>query len=112
MDRRTYPGPMRQTDALSDLVAGSWAADCASAVCCHAVHTDAPRVCALILAMAGGSGACLSGDAAGASRMPRAVPADATIRQLMSGQVDPAADALWNSVATIVSATGIEERRP
>ncbi len=30
----------------------------------------------------------------------------------MSGRVDPAADALWDSVATIVSAKGIEERRP
>ncbi len=30
----------------------------------------------------------------------------------MLGRIDPAADALWDSVATIVSAAGIEERRP
>jgi cytochrome c556 len=30
----------------------------------------------------------------------------------MAGRIDPAADALWDSVATIVSAAGIEERRP
>jgi len=36
----------------------------------------------------------------------------ATIQELMAGRVDPAADALWDSVAIIVSAAGIEERRP
>jgi cytochrome c556 len=30
----------------------------------------------------------------------------------MAGRVDPAADALWDSVAIIVSAKGVEERRP
>jgi hypothetical protein len=88
------------------------AADCPSALCCRPVRTDARRVCALILVLGGGSGACLSGDSAGASRLPPATPAPATIQQLMAGQVDPAADALWDSVATIVSAAGIEERRP
>jgi hypothetical protein len=36
----------------------------------------------------------------------------ATIQDIMNSQVDPAADAIWNSVATIVSVKGTEERRP
>jgi hypothetical protein len=36
----------------------------------------------------------------------------ATIKDIMDSMVDPSADALWESVATIVSAAGIEERQP
>ena len=36
----------------------------------------------------------------------------ATIKDIMDSMVDPSADVLWESVATIVSATGTEERRP
>lgn len=36
----------------------------------------------------------------------------ATVRDLMDGQIDPSADALWDSVAYIASDTGIEDRRP
>jgi cytochrome c556 len=36
----------------------------------------------------------------------------ATIQELMEGQIDPAADALWNSVAFIQSPSGTEDRRP
>jgi hypothetical protein len=36
----------------------------------------------------------------------------ATIKDIMDSIVDPSADALWESVATIVSAAGIEERQP
>jgi plastocyanin len=36
----------------------------------------------------------------------------ATIKDIMTSIIDPEADVLWNSVATIVSATGIEEREP
>ena len=36
----------------------------------------------------------------------------ATIKDIMDAVVDPAADVLWESVATIVSAAGTEERRP
>ena len=35
-----------------------------------------------------------------------------TIKDLMDSLVDPSADALWESVATIVSAAGTEERQP
>jgi len=36
----------------------------------------------------------------------------ATIKDIMDSMVDPSADVLWDSVATIVSAAGTEERRP
>jgi hypothetical protein len=36
----------------------------------------------------------------------------ATIKDIMDSEVDPSADFLWESVATIVSANGIEEKRP
>ena len=36
----------------------------------------------------------------------------ATIKDIMDSMVDPSADTLWESVATIVSAAGTEERRP
>src|SRR2546422_1189109 len=48
----------------------------------------------------------------------RAKPAEsplrptATIKDIMDSMVDPSADTLWESVATIVSAAGTEERRP
>ena len=36
----------------------------------------------------------------------------ATVKDIMTSIVDPEADVLWNSVATIVSLTGTEEREP
>lgn len=36
----------------------------------------------------------------------------ATIKDLMDSMVDPSADYIWDSVATIVSAAGTEERQP
>jgi hypothetical protein len=36
----------------------------------------------------------------------------ATIQELMDGQIDPSADALWDSVAYIASKSGIEDRQP
>jgi hypothetical protein len=36
----------------------------------------------------------------------------ASVLDLMLGQIDPAADFLWESVATISSPTGVEERQP
>ena len=35
-----------------------------------------------------------------------------TIKDIMDSLVDPSADVLWESVATIVSAAGVEERQP
>jgi hypothetical protein len=36
----------------------------------------------------------------------------ATIKDIMDSLVDPSADVLWESIATIISAAGIEERAP
>jgi hypothetical protein len=36
----------------------------------------------------------------------------ATVQDIMDAQIDPAADAIWNSVASIVTASGIEEKQP
>jgi hypothetical protein len=36
----------------------------------------------------------------------------ATIKDIMDSIVDPSADALWHSVATVSSAKGIEDRQP
>jgi len=36
----------------------------------------------------------------------------ATVQDLMEGLIDPSADALWDSVAYIASASGVEDRQP
>jgi len=43
---------------------------------------------------------------------PAAVRVNASIQELMDGQIDPAADALWDSVAYIASTSGVEDRQP
>jgi hypothetical protein len=50
-------------------------------------------------------------DAGGASGAAP-VHAVASVKQLMAGLIDPAADAVWGSVGTIITAAGTEERRP
>ena len=51
-------------------------------------------------------------DPAPAATAPGAPEKIATIKDIMDSIVDPSADVLWESVATIVSAAGTEERRP
>jgi hypothetical protein len=62
------------------------------------------------------AGASLVVIAACASPPPQAAaPAfrlTATIKDIMDSEVDPSADALWESVATIVTKDGTEERQP
>ena len=36
----------------------------------------------------------------------------ATVKDIMDSMVDPIADVIWNSTATIVTYAGIEERQP
>lgn len=45
---------------------------------------------------------------------PAASPFDvvATVQDIMLGIIDPAADHIWNSVATVVTREGIDERMP
>ena len=60
--------------------------------------------------------ACSSPQTAAPPAKPAAPAPDfrlvATIKDTMDGIVDPSADYLWDSVATIVTRKGIEERRP
>ena len=50
----------------------------------------------------------------GCSRAPAPPPFRpvSDVKQIMNAVVDPAADVIWNSVATIVTASGTEEVRP
>jgi hypothetical protein len=43
---------------------------------------------------------------------PPPLQPEATIKDIMDSMVDPSADVLWESVATIVSAAGTDERQP
>jgi dipeptidyl aminopeptidase/acylaminoacyl peptidase/cytochrome c556 len=64
---------------------------------------------------AAAAGATAAGSNAAVATGLAATPAfdmPATIRELMEGEVDPAADALWDSVAYIASTSGVEDRRP
>ena len=36
----------------------------------------------------------------------------ATVRDIMTGMLEPSAEAIWQSVATVITATGTEERAP
>jgi len=57
-----------------------------------------------------GLSACTQESATTAGESPYKITA--TIQDIMDAQVDPAADEIWNSVASIVSASGIEEKQP
>jgi hypothetical protein len=46
-----------------------------------------------------------------ASGLPAYTPT-ATVKDLMDSMVDPSADVVWNSVATVADANGIEDRTP
>jgi hypothetical protein len=79
-----------------------------------------PLLRELSLGLCVGFAACTQGRAAPAAcATPAAAPSDkpnfdltASIKELMDSEVDPAADFLWDSVATISRLDGIEERRP
>jgi hypothetical protein len=64
----------------------------------------------LIVVVMSASGCGQTASAPSAPASPLRV--QASIQDLMQSEVDPAADALWDSVATISSASGIEERQP
>jgi hypothetical protein len=51
-------------------------------------------------------------EAAATAAAPAPLKPVASIIDLMAGQIDPAADFLWESVATISTNKGIEERQP
>ena len=43
---------------------------------------------------------------------PSSFRATSSIQDIMGHQIEPAAEALWNSVSTTISAEGVEEKRP
>jgi hypothetical protein len=55
--------------------------------------------------------AAVTGAACGGPPPPPYKPV-ADVKQLMQGIVDPASDVVWESVATIFTKDGVEERRP
>lgn len=65
-------------------------------------------VAAITAMLAVGAGGAIAATTA-STLAPRPV---ASLHDLMSGLVDPAADALWNAVATISTKDGTEHRRP
>src|SRR5258706_2001599 len=83
-----------------------------SGICFLAMRATACQMSTLTLMVVVGTSACSSQGPVSAGKDIVAVDPNATIQEFMAGQVDPAADALWDSVAIIVSAAGIEERRP
>lgn len=64
---------------------------------------------ALALALAVLAGRTFAAQKAPSARTPRPV---ATIKELMTGLIDPAADEVWGAVAVIESASGVEEKAP
>jgi hypothetical protein len=46
------------------------------------------------------------------SAATRELTRDSTIQELMTTRIDPAADALWASVSTIITAAGVQETQP
>src|ERR1700683_399819 len=63
---------------------------------------------AALLAACSPSGGSISGE------IPREPPfrAIATIQDLMDSEIDPAADFIWGSVGTVITAAGVEDRQP
>ena len=74
--------------------------------CLSATRTLAPPVLGVALLCAG-----CSGESESSSETPEFRPT-ASIQDIMLSIVDPSADAIWESVATIVTHEGTEERRP
>jgi hypothetical protein len=59
-----------------------------------------------------GASACSSQTRPRADPAAQSIRLAATIQELMAGQIDPSADALWDSVAIIESSSGTEDRHP
>lgn len=75
------------------------------------MNTIRPIALSLLAMLAG----CQKSSAPASDPTPAAAPpfrTTATIQDLMKYQVDPAADALWESVSTTVTVAGVEEKHP
>jgi hypothetical protein len=54
---------------------------------------------------------CVSSPVA-SSAATRELTNNVTIQELMATQIDPSADALWASVSTVITTTGVQEKQP
>jgi hypothetical protein len=54
---------------------------------------------------------CTSSPVASSAATREPTP-EATIQELMATRIDPAADALWASVSTVITAAGVQEKQP
>lgn len=93
-------GALRVTAVVATIACGA---------CAPSAPSATSSVSSTTTAGASGSGA---GGTTGVPTNPLAPRPVASLHDLMSGLVDPAADALWNSVATVSSSSGTEDRRP
>jgi hypothetical protein len=71
-----------------------------------------PRIAVVILLVAGCSRQAAGPQRATTPPPPVQFQLTATVHDLMEGLIDPCADTLWDSVAYIASASGVEDRRP
>jgi len=78
----------------------------------RAVRTSKRNLPALGLALVFGMGSCSPEAPRSAVAIAPQTDSNATIQEIMEGKIDPAADALWSSVAYIASPSGTEDRRP
>ncbi len=76
------------------------------------VRTLRRNLSALGLSLLFGTSSCTPEAPTSAVAMASQTDSTATIQEVMDGKIDPAADALWGSVAFIQSPSGTEERRP
>ena len=77
------------------------------------MHPPSPRSLAfLLLTVTASLTACVQKPDVGATPPSADLRLEATVQDLMEGLIDPAADALWDSVAYISSPTGTEDRQP
>jgi hypothetical protein len=76
------------------------------------VRTSKRNLPALSLSLVFGISSCSPKAPMSAVAIPPQADATATIQEIMAGKIDPAADALWGSVAFIESPSGTEDRRP
>jgi cytochrome c556 len=71
-----------------------------------------PLACGLLVCLGGCEAETTPSQSQAQSQPPSQFVLTASIQDIMTAEVDPAADFLWESVGTVVTADGVEERRP
>jgi hypothetical protein len=75
----------------------------------HTSLANARAIAALAWVAAFATSLCAPSSVASATREPTS---NATIQELMATRIDPSADALWASVSTVITTTGVQEKQP